>query len=318
MRLPGNDTLVERFRMSLLAGGYAEQTIYRYLHALEQWRYVLGPDKHLAKAGRDDALRFLSWTRGQGWKPATVRSAINGIRAFYRWLGGERGFEGKVIDPFYGLRLPPVRSGPKPWLTDEQLERLVSVERSDPRGTRDRAMFLLMASTACRPVSVQRLDLDHVYWDRAQVLITGKNHKQSLKQLWPLALEALHKYVHTTRRLWAREGEKALFVGRHGRRISHVAIGDALRRLARDAGIEQPITGYWIRRGVLHWMRERGADLRALQTMADHTNPATTSIYLEGQDPQVWEEHAQYHPLAHRRPRKGNVIVANFGSGGQA
>jgi len=93
--------------MSLLAGGYAEQTIYRYLHALEQWRYVLGPDKHLAKAGRDDALRFLSWTRGQGWKPATVRSAINGIRAFYRWLGGESGFEGKVIEPFYGLRLPP-------------------------------------------------------------------------------------------------------------------------------------------------------------------------------------------------------------------
>src|SRR5690606_28542284 len=183
--------------MSLLAGGYAEQTIYRYLHALEQWRYVLGPDKHLAKAGRDDALRFLSWTRGQGWKPATVRSAINGIRAFYRWLGGERGFEGKVIEPFYGLRLPPVRSGPKPWLTEEQLERLVLVERSDPRGTRDRAIFLLMASTACRPVSVQRLDLDHVYWDRAQVLITGKNHKQSLKQLWPLALEALHKYVHT-------------------------------------------------------------------------------------------------------------------------
>src|SRR5690606_40302774 len=65
-----------------------------------------------------------------------------------------------------------------------------------------------------------------------------------LKQLWPLALEALHKYVHTTRRLWAKEGERALFVGRHGRRISHVAIGDALRRLARDAGIEQPITGY--------------------------------------------------------------------------
>lgn len=318
MRLPTNATLIERWRLSLLAGGYADQTIYRYLHALEHWRAVIGPEKHLSRVGRDDAIRFLAWGREQGWLAATIKSEINGIRAFYRWLSGEKGFTGKIIDPFHGVRTPQVRSGPKPWLTEDQLERLVSVEKTDLRGTRDRALFLVMASTACRPVSIRRMDMDHVYWDRAEILVIGKNYKESVKRLWPDAVHALERYVRTTRRLWARPGETALFVGRHGARISHVAIGDALKRLARDAGIDQPITGYWIRRGVLHWMRERGADMRTLQTMADHTNPATTSIYLEGQDPMVLEEHAQYHPLAHRRPRKGNVVVANFGNRGQS
>ena len=297
-RLPSARTLLERWRLALEAGGYAQSSVVNYLHYVQEWHHLLG-DVHPTRATRDHAVEYIAWCQRRGWQPSTIRHAATAIRSYYRWLAQER--IGTPISPFQGIRLPRVQRRIRPTLSEEQVARLLMVDAHDLRGIRDVALFAVAYATGARSISLRRLDVDDVDLERGTIVINSKGGDDYTLGLWVPAARAVERYLHTTRRAWALPDERALFVGRHGRRIGKDGVIDALNRVARRAGVDMHVTAHVIRRSVISHMFDEGADLHDTQTLATHVDPRTTEMYRRISGASEIRRHALYHPMANGR-----------------
>jgi site-specific recombinase XerD len=75
----------------------------------------------------------------------------------------------------------------------------------------------------------------------------------------------------------AAEGERALFVGRSGRRLSKRSVDDVVRRLGQDAGVT--LSAHVLRHTFLTRMVRQGSDLVLVAELAGHRRLETTRRY---------------------------------------
>ena len=72
-----------------------------------------------------------------------------------------------------------------------------------------------------------------------------------------------------------------------------------LKQLAREAGLDSTrISPHTLRHAFATHLLERGADLRAVQTLLGHADIATTQIYTHVLDAQMQQLVEDHHPLA--------------------
>ena len=72
-----------------------------------------------------------------------------------------------------------------------------------------------------------------------------------------------------------------------------------LKQLARDAGLDAArISPHTLRHAFATHLLERGADLRAVQTLLGHADIARTQIYTHVLDAQMQQLVEDHHPLA--------------------
>ena len=72
-----------------------------------------------------------------------------------------------------------------------------------------------------------------------------------------------------------------------------------LKQLARDAELDASrISPHTLRHAFATHLLERGADLRAVQTLLGHADIATTQIYTHVLDAQLQQLVEDHHPLA--------------------
>ena len=73
------------------------------------------------------------------------------------------------------------------------------------------------------------------------------------------------------------EGERALFVGRGGRRLSKRSVDDVVRGLGEDAGVK--LSAHALRHTFLTRMVRQGSDLVLVAELAGHRRLETTRRY---------------------------------------
>jgi len=204
------------------------------------------------------------------------------LRSFLRFLATigktPAGLDAAVDSPrvWRGERLPRALQ----WDTVRTFLR--SIDTSTPKGRRDFAMFLLIATYGLRTCEVAAIDLDDIAWAAGQIRVPRP--KLGFPLLLPLTDEvgaALLSYLQRGRpaSLHRRVFLRVAFpLGPLGR----AAIRDAFATWARRAGISLPVRGgpHCLRHSLaLHLLRE-GIALKTIGDLLGHRTAEATGVYL--------------------------------------
>ncbi|MEM0984275.1 MAG: tyrosine recombinase XerC [Planctomycetota bacterium] len=261
---------------------------------------ILGADAELIRS-------YLAFLGEQKYSPATMARKIATLRSFYKWaerVGACRRNPMTLIrSPKQDKRLPKA-------ITIEQIERLLSTPPQDEvLGLRDRAMLETLYSTGVRVSELVGLDIGDLDIEQSALLVRGKGKKERLVPLGSHALDAIRNYTTMLSQDQKfgpayREAEQnggdghALFVNKHGGRLSSRSVRRKLDKYLREAGLDPSISPHTLRHSFATHLLDNGADLRSVQELLGHQSLSTTQVYTHLSTQRVRDAYDDAHPRA--------------------
>ena len=288
-----NQQWVERFLQYLrIEKGVAENTIVSYQHDLAMYCEHLGRVEVL-KARSEDVSQFLKFLYGRKLKPRSANRAFAAVRGLHKFLLLERATTenptANVDQPRWWKPLPNVL------VLDEVDKLLAAPDTGTPKGLRDRAMLEVLYATGLRVSELIGLRLDGVNIEAGFVRCIGKGSKERIVPLGASAASAVAAYLQVRQ---VRKPTNCLFLNHRGESLSRMGFWKILRAYGLQAGVKKKLTPHVLRHSFATHLLERGADLRAVQTMLGHTNISTTEIYTHVMRERLKEIYKSYHPRA--------------------
>ncbi len=247
---------------------------YLTRQGIESWQLVT--HAHIASY-------LLEMRDEQAYRPTTIARKLASLKTFFRYLR----VNGSIsVDPIEDLNAPRIQKDPPQILSQEQVANLfrqVAVE--SPAGIRDMAMLHLLYATGMRVSELVALNLEHIDLAQATVVCAGrngKNKRQRVLPLSPLALEQINNYLQAARQrlIQHHPDEQALFVNHHGERLTRQGFWLIIKGYARQANI-QGITPHMLRHSFAILMLQNGMELRSVQELLGHAHIATTQVYSQ-------------------------------------
>ncbi len=293
-----DDVLLDGYLAHLrVERGLAQRSVEAY--AGDLMRFAVFVRQDLAKGfdavdAGDVAAWLVSLSRAGISARAQARK-LSALRGFYKFLLAERHVAADPTALVTGPRLP--RKLPQV-LTFPEVELLLAApDATTPRGCRDASMIQLLYASGLRVSELVGLKLTDVDLDQSVVSALGKGDKRRMVPFGEIARDALVRYLRDVRPRWAVRGESVhLFLTERGSGMTRQGFWKLLGRYARSAGITKPISPHKLRHSFATHLLERGADLRAVQTMLGHADIATTQVYTHVTAEHLRQSHARFHP----------------------
>jgi integrase/recombinase XerD len=111
------------------------------------------------------------------------------------------------------------------------------------------------------------------------------------------AADWVMRYVSEARpRLLGKRVSKRLFVNARGGSLSRVGFWKVLKAYGLAAGLTRDLSPHVLRHSFATHLLERGADLRAIQTMLGHADLTTTQVYTHVLEARMREVYDRFHP----------------------
>lgn len=244
--------------------------------------------------GRELVLCFQAAESDRGVGARTQARRLSALRGLFRFAVTE----GVVAEsPLADLRQPRQRRRLPSTLSEKEVERLLDAADRTPTPLRDRALLEVLYGSGLRVTEALSLTLDRVHLDDAALRVVGKGDKERIVPLGRPAARALSRYLERERPRLLRVGPKQeVFLSPRGRKLSRQAIFALVRRLAEAAGLESAPSPHGLRHAFATHLVERGADLRAVQSLLGHASISTTEVYTHVSRKHLTEVHGEHHP----------------------
>lgn len=269
----------------------AQQLLEAYVeqHAPASRRIVRLALERIASVLEHDAITDVPWstlppvqitsaTRAltDHWSPATARQAVSFLRGWLRYLGSCD----PAHDPHYALcaraiarprgsRLPRGRE-----LTHGEIAALFLAAEQCPNPTREACILALGIFAGLRRAEIASLEWCGYDRDAGGVTLIGKGNRERFVPLPRGAMQALHDHHTYLCRLQP--------IGRHESRpiigLTAEGIRTAFHALALDARIAR-CSPHDMRRTYITSALRQSRDLAAVQHLAGHASPLTTTRY---------------------------------------
>ncbi|MDR2877980.1 MAG: site-specific tyrosine recombinase XerD [Chromatiales bacterium] len=291
--------LIDRFLDALwVERGLSPATLEAYradLMGFDRWLKARSDDLSLGVAQAGDLQEYFAFRLINNAKPRSVARLVSSQRRFYRYLI-EAGL--RSDDP--AVRLHPPRLGrplPKS-LTEKEVEALLEAPAVQTAvGLRDRAMLEMLYAAGLRVSELVSLPLTRVNTRQGVVRVLGKGGKDRLVPLGEEALAWLETYLRDARpTLLEGRSTDALFITARGEAMTRQAFWHLIKRHARAAGIDKPLSPHTLRHAFATHLLDHGADLRSLQMLLGHADLSTTQIYTHVARERLKALHAEHHP----------------------
>ncbi|NLC11105.1 MAG: tyrosine-type recombinase/integrase, partial [Firmicutes bacterium] len=137
-------------------------------------------------------------------------------------------------------------------------------------------------ATGIRVTELVNLKISDVNLKMGFIRCVGKGNKERLVPLGSLAIKSIIDYSKNARpKMVSREGEKALFLNQHGKKLTRQGFWKILKKYAQQANLNGAVTPHTLRHSFATHLLENGADLRSVQEMLGHADISTTQIYTQ-------------------------------------
>jgi integrase/recombinase XerD len=232
---------------------------------------------------RQVTLRHLqAWAlalEARGLKPATRARKLAAVKSLLTFAADIRYL---AFNPGKALRLPPVPSRlARRILTEPETWRLLEA----PETTRNRTLLVVAYASAARVSELARLSWEDVQprqteaGPAAQLTLTGKGEKARTVLLPVPAAEALAELRAEERAAGYGTAEDAVFRSRQGGHLAPSSIWRVVKKAARRAGIEKPVSPHWLRHAHVSHALDHGAPVQLVKATTGHEDLATLSRY---------------------------------------
>jgi integrase/recombinase XerC len=246
----------------------------------------------------EDVRRFMGYLHSQEYSRSSSARKLATLRSFYKFMV-RRGYVSS--NPVSAIRTPKQEKRLPKCLTSEQVQTLLETPNVDDiLGARDRAMLETIYSTGVRVSELVDLNFDDVDFLGGMLHVRGKGNRERLSPIGQEAMMAIRKYLMMRQQdPHSSSGEvKALFVNKHGQRLSTRSVRRKLDKYLIAAGLDPSISPHTLRHSFATHMLNNGADLRSVQELLGHQSISTTQIYTHLTTSKLKESYENAHPRA--------------------
>ena len=225
--------------------------------------------------------------------PASIARKTSALRGFYKFLATE-----KIIteNPAEGLELPKRQKRLHKFLTEDEVDLLISNAGDTKNSVRLRAMIELLYASGLRVSELCELPMTAVLGDK--LLIHGKGAKERMVPMHDGAQTALGKWLDL------RGDENSKYVFPSPSKTGHLTrdgFYKILKKCAVLSGISpNRVSPHVLRHSFASHLLANGANLRAIQIMLGHEDIATTQIYTHVMPEKLKEAVFTHHPMARK------------------
>lgn len=275
-------------------------SVEAYLHDLRLFLLFLDLQKLNLQADQVRSTHisdFVIYLNSLQMAASSQSRILSGLRSFFSFMLIDDLID---INPAELTELPKqVRKLPDVLSVDEIESILRAIDASKTEARRNRAIIEVLYSCGLRVSELVNLKLSSLRMELDLMLVSGKGNKQRMVPLGELAKEALQDYlVHSRMNLPIKAGnEDFVFLNKFGTSLSRVSVFTLVKQLAMIAGVRKKISPHTFRHSFATHLVERGADLRAVQTLLGHASILTTEIYTHLTSDFLKSTINLYHPL---------------------
>jgi integrase/recombinase XerD len=281
-----------------LEDGLSKNTLAAYrldLSLYADWLAVEEPGGRAINDTRQSDIDSYFASRHAVTKATSANRRLTVLKRYFRWALRERLIESdptlKLQSARQALRVPKLMS-------EAQVDALLRAPDADtPLGQRDRAMLELMYASGLRVSELVGLKTFALSLSDGVVRVTGKGARERLVPFGQVARASIVAYL-TASRPAILHGQQTddVFVTARGAGMSRVMFWMLVKKYARQAGIDSPLSPHTLRHAFATHLLNHGADLRAVQLLLGHTDISTTTIYTHVARERLKALHSQHHP----------------------
>ncbi len=291
--------------------GASDNTLAAYGRDLEGWEQGLVSSGKTILTCRTGALEAIlaRWAK-DGLAPSTAARKLSSMKQFCLFLQ----MDGLREDnPAHSLRGPKQGRGLPKTLSHDDIDALFGAveENTSVKGIRLRTQLEILYAGGLRVTELVSLKLGAasrvIHADAStHLIIRGKGDRERLVPLTGAAVRAIADWLPVRAETLpanavARDRAESFLFPSSGKsgHMTRERFAQLLKALAREANMDPSrLSPHTLRHAFATHLLERGADLRAVQTLLGHADIATTQIYthvLEAQMQSLVEDH---HPLS--------------------
>ncbi len=295
--------------------GASANTLEAYRRDLQDYTaYLAQAGVALAGAQKADVSRYLQGLSVAGLKPASRARRLSAVRQLYKFLEAE-GAVGE--SPATGITTPTQRRALPKTLSVDEVDRLIDAAqraadglsgRDLVRAVRHHCLLEMLYATGMRVSELVSLPRNVLKGDPRLLTIRGKGGRERLVPLNSGARAALERYLalgsQPEDRVAPMIATRYLFPSRaEGGHLTRQRFAQDLKETAIQAGLDpERVSPHVLRHAFASHLLDRGADLRAVQSLLGHADISTTEIYTHVLEERLKRLVTEHHPLAKKVP----------------
>jgi integrase/recombinase XerC len=281
-------------------------TLRNYLSDLNQFQQFLRDSEFcLEETGEIDqrkvdihvARAYLA-SLNKDRKKTSIARKLAALKGFFKFLlaNGEL-----VKNPLLLIQTPKQEKPLPSFLSvDDVFQLLGDMKIKGSLDRRDRAMLEVFYSTGIRVSELVGLNWSDVDFQLGIIRVIGKGSKERIVPIGAVAMQALQDYSleHSNKWNLPCKGENAVFLNRHGKRMTTRSVARSVEKHLKACGIAAHISPHGLRHTFATHLLNSGADLRVIQEMLGHASLSTTQRYTHLNLDQLTAVYDKAHPRA--------------------
>lgn len=314
-----DDGHIEAFLEMLAAEkGAASNTLLAYRRDLADFcGFLENGQGGLVTTTKADISRYIRELAAAEIKPASQARKLSAIRQLFKFLEAE----GTITEsPARGVTTPGKERALPKTLSVPEVDRLLDVAKRAAdgltgqellRAVRHYCLLELLYATGMRVTELVSLPRTALRGDPRVLTIKGKGGRERLVPLNATARKALDDYLNlgTTPSDGLPPIRETRFVFPSSAAEGHFTrqrFAQDLKETASVAGIDPDrVSPHVLRHAFASHLLDRGADLRAVQSLLGHADISTTEIYTHVLEERLKQVVTDHHPLAKQKAERG-------------